>query len=67
MQILKYPDDRLRQVCTPFLDVEIQAARFADPMFEDLKTFEDLGREMLATCKAADGIGLAAPDRKSVV
>lgn len=61
MEILKHPDERLRQVCMPFLDIEINAGRFADPMFKDIVSFEDLGRDMLATCKAANGIGLAAP------
>lgn len=61
MEILKHPDERLRQVCSPFLDIEINAGRFADPMFKNIVSFEDLGRDMLATCKAAKGIGLAAP------
>lgn len=61
MNILKHPDPRLRTVCAPFLDIEMLAGKFFEPMLENMVTFEELGRDMLKTCKAAKGIGLAAP------
>lgn len=56
MEILKHPDERLRQVCAAYTPDEITRGEAMPGM-----SFEDLGAEMLTACKAAKGIGLAAP------
>ena len=61
MQIVKYPDPRLKQYCQPFLRIEVEAGKFADPTFEGLRTFAEVEAEMLENCAAAEGIGLAGP------
>lgn len=47
LEIVQYPDDRLRQVCRPVPDVD--------------DTIRQLIDDMLATMYAAQGVGLAAP------
>lgn len=61
MNIIKHPSRILSTVCTPFLDVEIEAHRFADPSAEGMLNIYQLGKDMLRTMRDAHGIGLAAP------
>ncbi|HEY1772462.1 MAG TPA: peptide deformylase [Gammaproteobacteria bacterium] len=57
MKIVKYPDGRLKQVCTPVTAEELQRG-ILDDYGQDLAT---MGQEMLKTCAATGGIGMAGP------